>query len=305
MGRMEQEMTTLTADRRAGDVLLQLGVVEQQLRERIARWRVLAVAGLLLERIRRLYEAERQPETLREASLYLARLTDGHYTRVWTPIDGDVLRVDDQQGNTLPLEVLSRGTREQLFLSLRLALVAAYARRGVDLPLVLDDVLVNFDAHRARLAAALLRDFAAEGRQLFVFTCHEHVFRLFKPEGKRPRASARAVKPNRPSRNELPTPTAAIEPLVVKSLAVEPACCRRDDALVDTVSRDSGSQRNDLGGMSLSFTKTEAMPELPPTNGYHAPQLDLRGRARRFRRTSATAPIADLGANRSPRRPLC
>ncbi len=85
-----------------------------------------------------------------------------------------------RQGRPLPVESLSRGTREQLFLSLRLALASSYARRGSPLPLVLDDVLVNFDADRAKAAAAVLRDFAAEGHQLLVFTCHEHIHKLFK-----------------------------------------------------------------------------------------------------------------------------
>ena len=45
---------------------------------------------------------------------------------------------------------------------------------------MLDDVLVNFDAQRAKAAAAVLRDFAAAGHQLLVFTCHEHIAKLFK-----------------------------------------------------------------------------------------------------------------------------
>ena len=83
------------------------------------------------------------------------------------------------RGIALPVEALSRGTREQLFLSLRLALAACYARRGAPLPLVLDDVLVNFDIERAKAAAAVLRDFAAAGHQVLIFTCHEHILRLF------------------------------------------------------------------------------------------------------------------------------
>ena len=63
------------------------------------------------------------------------------------------LRVDDARGKTLTTEMLSSGTREQVFLSLRLALVTLYAQRGVNLPLVLDDVLVNFDETRARAAS--------------------------------------------------------------------------------------------------------------------------------------------------------
>ena len=78
------------------------------------------------------------------------------------------------------MQVLSRGTREQLFVSLRLALVAAYARRGIHLPMILDDVFVNYDAGRTRTACAVLREFAKQGHQLLVFTCHEHVWRMFQ-----------------------------------------------------------------------------------------------------------------------------
>jgi uncharacterized protein YhaN len=81
------------------------------------------------------------------------------------------------------VEVLSRGAREQLFLSLRLSLAAYFARRGAPLPLILDDVLVNFDAERAKAAAQVLRDFAAAGHQMLVFTCHEHIAKLLQPEG--------------------------------------------------------------------------------------------------------------------------
>ncbi|HUY31799.1 MAG TPA: AAA family ATPase [Pirellulales bacterium] len=179
-GRAQQELTTLADDRRLAERMLDLGVVETRLREAAERWRTLAVTSCLIDGVRKKYETDRQPETLQEASKYLSRLTGGHYQRIWTPLGEQALRVDDCDGHSLPVEVLSRGTREQLFLSLRLALVALYARRGVELPLILDDVLVNFDARRAKAAAAVLRDFAAAGHQTLVFTCHEHVGRLFK-----------------------------------------------------------------------------------------------------------------------------
>src|SRR5262249_9191642 len=97
-----------------------------------------------------------------------------------TPLAHDILFVDNDKGQSLSVQVLSRGTREQLFVSLRLALVAAYARRGIHLPMILDDVFVNYDAGRTRTACAVLRAFAKQGHQLLVFTCHEHVWQMFK-----------------------------------------------------------------------------------------------------------------------------
>ncbi len=145
-GEMNQQLKTLLDDRRINHKRIELGTIEKRLHDALARWRVVTVCGMMLEAVRTYYEREHQPPALREASGYLKRLTGGRYTRVWTPLGENALVVDDQQGQSLRVELLSRGTREQLFLALRLALVGSYARRGVRLPLVLDDVFVNFDA---------------------------------------------------------------------------------------------------------------------------------------------------------------
>jgi uncharacterized protein YhaN len=179
-GQLAEQMRVLAEDRKLAHRQLDLAVLQERLDRAIRRWQVLAVACRILETIRTTYEHERQPEALREASGYLDRLTGGRYRRVWTPLGERSLRVEDAEGRPLGVEQLSRGTREQLFLSLRLALAGSYARRGAPLPLVLDDVLVNFDADRASAAAAVLRDFAQAGQQLLVFTCHEHIAGLFK-----------------------------------------------------------------------------------------------------------------------------
>jgi uncharacterized protein YhaN len=182
-GQFNEQLRALADDRGVARKRLELGVIEERLKEAIKRWQVLATTRMILDSIKQDYERNRQPETLREASGYLARMTEDRYRRVWTPLGEETLRVDDSAGQSLPIEVLSRGTREQLFLSLRLALVGLYSRRGQSMPLVLDDVLVNFDEDRAQAAAAVLQDFAAAGHQLFVFTCHEHLAAMFKSLG--------------------------------------------------------------------------------------------------------------------------
>jgi uncharacterized protein YhaN len=178
-GQLNAQIQSLADDRQLPRLQLDLAAIDRQIADATKRWQVLAVVCRLLEDIRASYERERQPETLKEASHYLTRLTQGRYSRVWTPLGEKTLRVDDAEGHSLPVESLSRGTREQLFLSLRLALAAGYARRGAELPMVLDDVLVNFDADRAIAAAEVLRDFAALGHQLLVCTCHEHIEKIF------------------------------------------------------------------------------------------------------------------------------
>jgi len=178
-GQIDEQLKNLGGDRQLGFKRLDLSISAQRIKQAIRRWQVLAVCGRLLETICRNYESERQPETLRAASEYLRVLTGGRMLRVWTPLGDRTLRVDQADGRTLAVEALSRGTREQLFLSLRLALADWFARRGTRLPLILDDVLVNFDSQRAEAAARLLHRFAEDGHQLLVFTCHEHMLALF------------------------------------------------------------------------------------------------------------------------------
>ncbi len=178
-GEVNQEMKSLAEDKRLAAAKFELGCLDERIAKCAREWQVLAVTLRMLEDIRASYEEERQPETLGEASLYLNRLTGGKYTRIWTPLGHNELRVDNAQGQPMSLDVLSRGTREAIFLSLRLALVAAYGRRGVNIPIILDDVLVNLDARRSESTVKLLCDFAKEGRQLLFFTCHEHIKEMF------------------------------------------------------------------------------------------------------------------------------
>lgn len=180
-GQATQEMATLAEDRRLDQVKVELSLLERQIAQHARKWQTSAATELALTSIRRNYETNRQPETLREASEYLKQLTGGQYTRIWTPIEERALRIDDSNGKPIRLDVLSRGTREAVFLALRLALANSFKRRSQRMPLVLDDVLVNFDTGRVRAAAHVIRDFAKTyGHQVLMFTCHEHIARLFR-----------------------------------------------------------------------------------------------------------------------------
>ena len=182
-GELAQEMKHLGNDNRLTVAQLELGCVQRRIDSIGRRWQILAMASCLLEDVCSTFERERQPETLREASTFLSQLTDGKYARIWTPLGTNQLKIDDGDGKSLPLELLSRGTREAVFIALRLSLAAAYARRGVMLPLVLDDVLVNFDRDRAMHAARTLQTFAELGHQVMMFTCHHHIVEIFHDIG--------------------------------------------------------------------------------------------------------------------------
>ena len=182
-GEYLQEVKMLGEDSRLDVAQLELNAINAEVSQLQKDWQVLGTSTQMLEMIRESYESKRQPETLKEASGYLERLTEGSYTRIWTRLIGEELLVDNGSDETIPVDKLSRGTREAVYLSLRMALVGAYARRGAVIPMVLDDVLVNFDGQRAYAAAELLCDFARNGYQILMFTCHDHMRDMFHSLG--------------------------------------------------------------------------------------------------------------------------
>lgn len=179
-GKLTEQLNKIAADRTTIQKQRELAVVEQKIRKAEQDWQNYAACGKMLDFIRATYEKERQPRTLAEASEILRKLTNGKYHRIWTPLGDETLLLDDDQGQTFDIAWLSRGTREQLFIALRLALVSAFAQHGSMLPLIMDDVLVDFDTNRATATARVLLDLAKAGRQILLFTCHEQVCRIFQ-----------------------------------------------------------------------------------------------------------------------------
>lgn len=119
-------------------------------------------------------ESNRVSPVLELASSYLCEMTYMRYRELRIPIGDDGMKriyVRDAQGNNWGLDALSRGTREQVYLALRLAAVREYRAKGVILPVILDDPLVNFDDERARKVFDLL---CVEARQqpIIYLTCH-------------------------------------------------------------------------------------------------------------------------------------
>jgi len=138
------------------------------------RWQVLGAAKGLIEDTLEQFERERQPTVFDNASARLAAFTHGRYRRIRQDPAGQGVLVDDGDGGQLnPLD-LSRGTREQVYLAVRLGLIAEFMGRGTALPLVMDEILVNFDPERMAAVARELGEFARD-HQVLLFTCHPEI----------------------------------------------------------------------------------------------------------------------------------
>ncbi|UUZ79933.1 hypothetical protein LJK88_33655 [Paenibacillus sp. P26] len=164
-----------------GDHAEKLQRVEErraEVRALMKRWAVLSLGSTLFARTKRLYEHDKQPSVMQRASYYFERMTAGRFTRILAPLGEQKVLAERRSGQIVEPAQLSRGTAEQMYLCIRLALADEYAAAGMNMPLVIDDAFVNFDDERLALGMALM-EAASESRQLLLFTCHKHVEEAF------------------------------------------------------------------------------------------------------------------------------
>jgi uncharacterized protein YhaN len=145
--------------------------ITERISQGLEAYAVSSVAARLLEDALESFEAERQPSVIQSAQDIFTRLTGGRYTRLSTPLGRFEPLVSGAASPGKAPERLSRATAEQLFLALRLSYIDNLAGAHPSLPVLMDDVLVNFDDERRWAAARVIAEFAGR-RQVVFFTCH-------------------------------------------------------------------------------------------------------------------------------------
>ena len=146
-----------------------------QLGSAVDRFAPLVLAQTLLKRSVERFEKEHQPAMLADVGKLLSRMTAGRYIGIRRRLDeAGTMQVEQPNGILKTPEQLSTGTREQLYLAIRLAYVQHYCRDSEPLPLIMDDILVNFDEQRAKNTLEVLFDLPNDIQVLFL-TCHEHM----------------------------------------------------------------------------------------------------------------------------------
>src|SRR6266566_1878800 len=173
-GRVAERITMMEKSEERSRALSRQETILARIDEAAEHWAILTLCRAMLDETRKIYETERQPEVLRQASSFFSVMTEGRYTRVIAPLDGGEIQVERADGVRFSPQVLSRGTTEQLYLSMRLALVREYANHVDPLPVVFDDIFVNFDPGRSRNTFNALRELCAT-HQVLLFTCHPHL----------------------------------------------------------------------------------------------------------------------------------
>ncbi len=156
--------------------------IEEQNKYALESYLAYSLARTCIQKTKQKYEEEKQPELIRTASEIFNHITDGKWLNISTSIEDSTLTLNPYRGLPVTPDKLSQGTREQLYLSLRLAYIKNAAKYKEALPLIMDDILVNFDTLRSTQTAKTLATFTEDScqHQILFFTCHQHIANILK-----------------------------------------------------------------------------------------------------------------------------
>jgi uncharacterized protein YhaN len=184
-GQVTAKIQGLHNDDTASEARSQIASLTTEMKVSAREWSSLVVARALLVHTRERYERERQPAVIQRASEFFSHMTDGRYPRLYQPVGESTVTVEDSDGATKKPEELSRATKEQVYLALRLGAIEEVISNQEGLPVIIDEVLVNFDPERARRAVEAFVQLAKH-TQVIVFTCHPWIAELFESVAGKP-----------------------------------------------------------------------------------------------------------------------
>lgn len=171
---LKKEIEDLSSAKRLQDAQEKIIGAQNSLEALAEEYATQRLAEFLIKEVHRVFTKETKGSVLQRASKLFAAMTAGDYKKIDlppTPSPGNLVpnfavkpadRIEPQ-----PTHQLSRATKEQLFLSVRLSRIMAMK----PLPVIFDDSLVNFDPNHSRQVARLIAGLV-ETHQVFVLTCH-------------------------------------------------------------------------------------------------------------------------------------
>lgn len=176
-GREEKELELMDGGDQAAVLAEKALAVLAKIRSYAEHYVHVKLAGRILRDQIEQYREANQGPLIKRTSEYFTALTLGSFSGLMTDFnqkDEPVLAGTRSEGERVYVEGMSSGTRDQLYLALRLASLEKYMESAEPMPFIVDDVLVDFDDERSQAALTALSQLA-EKMQVILFTHHSRV----------------------------------------------------------------------------------------------------------------------------------
>ncbi len=156
----------------------QFEVEKGALRALANEWATFEIARSTLEQAKQTYMETHVAEAVKRTAAHFSFLTGNRYQMIHIDPSTEALTVEDRDHIQYSVGELSKGTRDQLYISLRLAM-SEQIQEKTPYPFLFDDSFVHFDQNRTERMIQLIGHLANE-EQVFVFTCKEEIAELIE-----------------------------------------------------------------------------------------------------------------------------
>ena len=186
IGSENTELKKMDGSARAADLAEERQGLLAYIEDRAEKYARLRLASMVLSQAIETYREKSQGPVLRRSSELFRRMTLDSFHEIRLDVDekGGAVLVGVRPGDrdtvdAVGVEGMSDGTVDQLYLAVRLASLEIYLEKNEAMPLILDDILINFDDERAIATLEILAQLA-ERTQVIFFTHHQHLVELAK-----------------------------------------------------------------------------------------------------------------------------
>jgi uncharacterized protein YhaN len=181
IGSERTELGKMDGSARAAELAEEIQLLLGGLETHVEQYARLKIASKILNQAIERYRNKSQEPILKRTTELFKQITKGSFQGVRAEFDdtGQPVLVGVRAGgkDIVPVEGMSDGTADQLYLALRLAGLQDYLERNEPIPFIVDDILIKFDDDRAVAALGALGRLS-EQTQVIFFTHHRHLLEL-------------------------------------------------------------------------------------------------------------------------------
>jgi uncharacterized protein YhaN len=177
IGEISNKLAAMDGSAKAAEAAERMEQELARIRRLAGRYARVKLASKILQQEIERYREEHQDPVLKIASRYFADLTLGSFKGLKTDVDdkGEPILLGIRPGDVwVTVDGMSDGTRDQLYLALRMATLEWRLTTSEPMPFIVDDILINFDDERSQATLKALADLAARN-QVILFTHHRQI----------------------------------------------------------------------------------------------------------------------------------
>lgn len=176
IGAKKRELEVMEKGHEATEKSEEMAQILAEIKDKAEEYSSLVLAISAIREAMELYRKDNQTPVVKRASELFKRLTLNSFEGLTTDYDKDDLPilVGLRNGKRIFLSGMSEGTCDQLYLALRLACLEQSLNNAEPMPLILDDMLINFDNERVNEALKILEELSNK-TQIILFTHHKHI----------------------------------------------------------------------------------------------------------------------------------